>query len=149
MNLALALTIAANNHEGQVDKLGEPYILHVLDVVLRCKTQDERIVAALHDVVEDTEITLETLSEYFEPHIVEAVKAITKSKTPEPYSAYLARVKANPLALAVKIADIASNLSFSRLQELKRIDPATENRLRQKYTHALEILIGDKYDHLR
>jgi (p)ppGpp synthase/HD superfamily hydrolase len=110
--LERALAIACDAHKGQVDKAGEPYILHVLRVVLAVDGIDERMVAALHDVVEkNDEWTLERIAvESFPPEIVEAVDALTR-RPDENEEAFTARATAEPLAQAVKRADVADNLA--------------------------------------
>lgn len=113
--LERAIQIAAEAHSGQVDKGGEPYILHPLRVMLRMQSADERIVAVLHDVVEDSERSIEALSrEGFSPAIIEAVQALTKQPGESRLAAAL-RAAANPLARTVKLADNAENMDLSRI----------------------------------
>ena len=107
--LDAAINLARSAHAGQRDKLGVAYICHPLAVMNRVATDDEKIVAVLHDVVEDTAVTLDYLSTLgFEPHIVDAVDAITK-RPGEPLADSMARVRANLLALRVKKADVSHN----------------------------------------
>ena len=116
-NLADAIVLAAKAHGVTPDKSGvEPYLLHPLRVMLRMKTEPERIVAVLHDVVEDTPVTLADLRrEGYSRQIVKAVDAITRRKHQgETYDEYLDRVAANPLAKRVKLADLADNMSDVR-----------------------------------
>lgn len=113
--LERAIAIASQAHAGQVDKGGQPYILHPLRVMLRVSTPYERMAAVLHDVVEDTPATLKSLSdEGFACEVVEAVDALTK-RTGETRMQAAARAKANPIARAVKLADNAENMDISRL----------------------------------
>jgi len=113
--LQRAIAIAAKAHEGQVDKAGNPYIEHPLFVMENVNSLDEKIVAVLHDAVEDSELTFEQLrSEGFSEVIVSAIAAITKIEG-EAYTAYLERVMANPIALRVKIADVNHNLDIRRI----------------------------------
>jgi guanosine-3',5'-bis(diphosphate) 3'-pyrophosphohydrolase len=113
--LQRAIAIAAKAHEGQVDKAGNPYLDHPLFVMENVNSIEEKIVAVLHDAVEDSELTLEQLrSEGFPEFIVKAIAAITKIEG-EPYAAYLERVMANPIALPVKIADVTHNLDIRRI----------------------------------
>ena len=109
--LEKAVDIARYQHEGQTRKFtGEPYFMHPVRVAERMHTQDEKIVAYLHDVVEDTDFTYEDLgAEGYPKHILEAVKAITQLGT-ESYLAYIGRVCQNKLATAVKISDTEDNL---------------------------------------
>jgi len=120
--LETAIALACEAHRGQVDKAGQPYILHPLRVMLRGQTPAERIVAVLHDVVEDTAITLdELLARGFDPSIVAAVGCLTKQPG-ESYDAFIDRVTTNPLATRVKLLDITDNLDIYRLDSLNDSD---------------------------
>lgn len=135
-----AIRIARIAHAGQLDKAGKPYIEHPLRVMERMNPDDVegRVVAVLHDVVEDTEITLDDLRDCgFSETIVRAVDALTHPKT-EPRKDYLRRVAANALALRVKLADVADNSSEHRIGLLT--DEAMVTRLREKYRVAREYL---------
>jgi (p)ppGpp synthase/HD superfamily hydrolase len=113
--LERAIEIAASAHAGQVDKAGEPYILHPLRVMLRMSGLHERIVAVLHDVVEDTPVTLEVLSvEGFPPAVIAAVDALTKRNGESRIDA-AHRAAANDIARAVKLADNAENMDLGRI----------------------------------
>lgn len=113
--LQLAIAIAAKAHEGQVDKAGNPYLDHPLFVMENVNSLEQKIVAVLHDAVEDSELTLEQLrSEGFPEFLVSAIEAITKIEG-EAYATYLERVIANPIALPVKIADVTHNLDLGRI----------------------------------
>ena len=113
--LQRAIAIAAKAHEGQVDKAGNPYLDHPLAVMENVNSLDQKIVAVLHDAVEDSELTLEQLrSEGFPEVLVSAIEAITKIEG-EAYATYLERVIANPIALPVKIADVTHNLDLRRI----------------------------------
>ncbi|MEG4840437.1 GTP pyrophosphokinase [Microcoleus sp. B9-D4] len=113
--LQRAIAIAAKAHEGQVDKAGNLYIAHSLFVMDNVNSLEQKIVAVLHDAVEDSELTLEQLrSEGFPEVLVSAIEAITKIEG-EPYAAYLERVIANPIALQVKIVDVTHNLDLRRI----------------------------------
>lgn len=114
--LAHALKLAYEAHEGQVDKAGASYILHCLRVAEAMTTTEEKIVAILHDIVEDTEITFEWLEhEGFSEEVVTAVKAITR-ELEEPYNEYLRRVAQNELAYKVKLADMMDNSDVTRFK---------------------------------
>ncbi len=135
--LADAIQVAAYAHSGQKDKAGEEYILHPLRVMLQMETEEERIVAVLHDVLEDTEIDAEKLRDYrFSDRIIYLVGILTKQPK-EPLEAYYARVRAVPVALKVKLADIRDNIDASRMNLL---DAETRNRLFKKYDKAIAIL---------
>ena len=113
--LERAIEIAASAHAGQVDKAGQPYILHPLRVMLRVSTEHERMAAVLHDVVEDTPVTLEQLtSEGFPPSVVAAVEALTK-RTGETRLEAARRAAMNTIARSVKLADNAENMDLSRI----------------------------------
>ena len=110
-----ALDIAYKAHAGQVDKAGAPYILHPVRVALNCQTEEEKMVALLHDVAEDTPITLDDLkTEGFSDKVLAALKCLTKTKN-EDYQAFIQRVALNPLATTVKIQDLKDNMDVSRL----------------------------------
>lgn len=134
--LTLAMLIADVAHDGAIDKAGYPYLFHPQRVAEAVAGDyDAEAVAWLHDVLEDApQWTAEALRERRIPRrIVAAIEAITRRAGEEP-DAYYARVRANPLALKVKRADIADNLEPFRLRQL---DPATAERLVRKYAHAL------------
>lgn len=134
--LERAIAIAAEAHAGQVDKGGAPYILHPLRVMLAVSEPDERIVAVLHDVVEDSDWTFEALAEAgFGATVIKALKALTKAEG-EAYEAFIQRAKANRIARRVKLADIADNSDLSRIAQ-----PTTEDHWRmEKYRRATEAL---------
>jgi GTP diphosphokinase / guanosine-3',5'-bis(diphosphate) 3'-diphosphatase len=115
--LERAIEIAAAAHAGQQDKAGQPYILHPLKVMMRMHEAPERIVAVLHDVVEDTAVTLEQLAaEGFGHAVVAAVEALTKRPGESRIDA-ARRAAANPLALRVKLADNAENMDPTRIAQ--------------------------------
>jgi (p)ppGpp synthase/HD superfamily hydrolase len=110
-----AIEIAAAAHAGQFDKAGQPYILHPLRVMLRLSGDHERIAAVLHDIVEDTSITLEHLvKEGFASEVIAAVKALTKIPGESRLQA-AERAAAHPTARLVKLADNAENMDISRI----------------------------------
>ncbi len=114
--LERAITLAAEAHAGQVDKAGQPYILHPLRVMLRVRTDEERIAAMLHDVVEDTHVTLEALAqEGFSQAILTAVAALTKLPGETRLEA-ASRVAVDSVARTVKLADNAENMDLSRIE---------------------------------
>src|SRR3954469_8709511 len=103
--LERAIEIAASAHAGQVDKAGQPYILHPIRVMLRVDTLEQKVAEVLHDVVEDTSVTLKDLvAEGFPPAVTEAVEALTK-RPGEDRLAAARRAVANPIARIVKLAD--------------------------------------------
>jgi len=135
-DLEKALRISMVAHNGQTDRAGLPYILHPIAVASRVKTPEEKTVALLHDVVEDSPLfSIEDIYKEFPAVIGNAVEAITKTEDVE-YLEYIKGVKDNPLARAVKIADIKENLDLTRLGEISEDDI---NRL-NKYLAAYEYL---------
>ena len=108
--LAKALNIAYSAHQGQIDKGGIPYIQHPIRVALNCLTDDEKIVALLHDVIEDTSVTVEELiNEGFNQNIIDAIISLTK-RNGEDYMTFIRRVSSNELATLVKIQDLKDNM---------------------------------------
>ena len=110
-----ALALAAQAHKGQYDLAGAPYICHPMRVALAQSDERARIVAILHDVIEDTAVTYQDLSAAgFDDEIIGAVEALTKRSGEKRIDA-AARAKANPLALQVKLADVADNMNLARI----------------------------------
>jgi len=153
--VAKARYLATSAHSGQKDKIGEEYIYHPAKVAsllqqfpgfssLTLQDQADATAAAwLHDVLEDTSLQATDLErEGFSPTVVEAVVALT-FRQGEPRERYYSRVRANPLARIVKIADVAHNSSVDRLRWL---DSATRQRLQRKYEKASRILIDDEVE---
>ncbi len=119
MNRNRVLEIVYKAHLGQVDKDGNPYKLHPVRVALHCQTEDEKIVALLHDVVEDTSLTLEDLkAERFSDEVINALCCLTKVKG-EDYKIFIERVSTNRLVIRVKIQDLKDNMDVSRLNGKK------------------------------
>lgn len=111
-----AIALALEAHRGQVDKGGKPYILHPLRIMMAGKTDAERIAGVLHDVLEDSPITKAALADQFGMEIADAVEALSR-RDDEDYPTFIARCRANPLARAVKLNDLADNMDMSRLPE--------------------------------
>jgi (p)ppGpp synthase/HD superfamily hydrolase len=138
-----AVSIAHQAHAGQLDKAGAPYIEHPLRVMGQVTSEYEQMTAVLHDVIEDTSISAaDLLSQGCPQKVVAAVIALTKSPG-ESLADYLRRVATDPLALAVKRADIADN---SIPERLNLLDRATKQRLQAKYAQSTMLL--DKYESL-
>ncbi|QKS85553.1 MULTISPECIES: HD domain-containing protein [Pseudomonas] len=138
--LERAISICAQAHEGQVDKGGSPYVLHPLKVMLRLAHDQERIVAVLHDVVEDTAVTLADLrNEGFSEAVVGAIDSLTKREG-ETYQAFIERAARDPIARRVKLADLAENSDLSRIGEpsQKDLDRLEKYRKATDYLTALE-----------
>ena len=106
-----ALQIAIEAHEGQKDKVGKPYVLHPITVGFMGENEAEMIVGFLHDVVEDTSVSIEDLEKAFDNGITDALRLLTHDKS-EPYWTYVDRIKnsGNKLALAVKTNDLKHNI---------------------------------------
>lgn len=141
-NLTKAIILATDFHKTQFNnKCEELYILHPLRVMLKCKTDEERIVAVLHDVVEDTDATLTYLKDYegFSDRIIEAIDCLTRRKN-ESYGQFIDRVKTNELATKVKILDLEDNMDVSRLKEFTDKDQSRLN----KYSKAMFKLTDEK-----
>lgn len=132
--LDTAIKLAVTAHAGQVDKAGEPYILHPLRVMLAMETEEERIVAVLHDVLEDgpPSAAFAIANVGFSSNVVAALDAIT-CEPGEPYRDYIERCASDPIAKKVKLADLADNTNPERLNKLPR---EMGSRLLSKYTGA-------------
>lgn len=135
-----AVQIATTFHKGQVDKIGNPYILPPLRVMLSMNTLNEQVVGVLHDVIEDTPAKLEDFEGEFPEEIIEAIDAITKRKG-EINLEYLERCCKNPIAKNVKVVDILDNLSPIRMLKLEKNE---QEKLRKKYYKGIEILLGSE-----
>ena len=137
--LERAIAIAAQAHAGQFDKAGEPYILHPIQVMLRVSSEQERIAAILHDVVEDSDVTLQQLREEgFAETVLEAIDALTKRRGENRMDA-AHRAAANEIARRVKLADNAENSNIERIPQPTEKDYA---RLRE-YEQVRKILLAE------
>lgn len=136
--LERAIEIAARVHAGQVDKGGAPYILHPLRVMLRVAPGAQQIVAVLHDVVEDSEVTFEELErEGFSAEVISGLRAVTKVQG-ESYEDFVARAALDPVGKAVKLADLMENSDLSRIAE-----PSQKDLERvAKYGRAIQYLMA-------
>lgn len=138
--LERAIQIATEAHKGQSDKSGKDYIGHPLRVMEMGKTEEEKIVGVLHDVIEDTDWTFEKLAaEGFSEEVIAALRCVTKTSENENYDDFIDRVKKNPLAVAVKINDLTDNMDIRRLPYLSDKDV---KRLK-KYLKAYKRLTGE------
>lgn len=138
--LILALELAIKNHKSQIDKSGKPYILHPLHVMETVESDDAKIVAILHDIIEDTPVTKEFLLDAgFPSHIVEAICTLTKEDD-EDYFEYVKKVAQNELAKEVKLADLRHNMDITRLKTLKDRDLERNS----KYQRAYHFLVNSK-----
>ena len=143
-----AIQIAAGAHEGQQDKQGQPYILHPLRVMAAVEGGEARIVAVLHDVIEDTSVTADDLRrEGFSDTVLEALDRLTHRKD-EPYAEYVIRCKGHDIARRVKLADLEDNSRLSRaILRPDRIEPDVE-RVRKyllAYKFLTDLLTREQY----
>ena len=132
-----ALKLSFEAHKEQVDKSGMPYVYHPFHIAEQMKDEDTTIVALLHDVVEDTDITVEDVRKMgFSEDVCEALSLMTHDEN-VPYMEYVKKLKKNPIAKAVKLADLKHN------SDLTRLDAVDEKTLKRvgKYKCAMKILI--------
>jgi len=136
--LEKALQIATDAHIYQVDKAGKAYIFHPIRVANRCDNDNERIVALLHDTIEDTEVTAEyLLMEGFPRNIVDAILSVTRNKD-ESYEDFIKRSRLNPIGRQVKIHDLEDNMDITRLSELTEKDLVRLNKYLKAYRYLKE-----------
>lgn len=117
-DLERAIELAVRAHAGETDKAGETYIRHPLRVMEAMETETKRVVAVLHDVVEDTSYSLGDIDERFDTEIRDAVDALTK-RNGEEYMEFIERAAADPIARQVKLVDVEDNMDLTRLDELE------------------------------
>lgn len=136
-SLERAIAIALEAHHNQTDRNKKPYILHPLHLMHQMNSEVEMMAAVLHDVVEDSEMTLDDLRrEGFVAEVVSAVELLTHDKEAMSYEDYVRRLKSNPLARKIKLADLTHNMDLRRIE---RIGDADLKRM-EKYHRAWEIL---------
>ena len=136
----IALKLAVEKHKNQTDKAGNPYILHPLHVMENVNSKEGKIVAILHDIIEDTDVTEDYLLKIgLSKRIVDAVVALTRSEDID-YQEYIKNLGSNPLAKEVKLADLEHNMDLKRLPTLEEKD-LERNR---KYQIAYHYLINNK-----
>lgn len=131
-----AMIIAYYAHQNQFDKSGVPYVFHPIHLAEQMDTEEECIVALLHDTVEDSDVTFDDLEKDFSPEVVQAVKLLTHDSKVD-YMDYVRAIKMNPIARKVKLADLHHNSDLTRLT-----NPTEKliNRIETKYRKAIEIL---------
>jgi hypothetical protein len=138
--LARAIAIAAEAHQRQLDKAGSPYILHPLRMMMRAQSLDEQIVAVLHDVVEDSDWTLEQVALEGFGEIITALDCLTH-RPDEGYDDYLDRILTNRLATQVKFYDLEDNMTLTRLSALTERDLERVSKYHQAHHRLLEALV--------
>ena len=136
-----ALRIAYDAHHGQLDSNGIPYIFHPLHLAEQMEDEISCCIALLHDVVEDTDITPEQLAEDFPAAVVDAVKLLTHNPDTD-YFDYVRAIKCSPIAVKVKLADLAHNMDTSRFAGVE-VPKERIGYFRDKYTKALAILLEE------
>ncbi len=136
-----AIALAVEAHKKQKDKSGQPYILHPLRVMFRLQSETERIVAVLHDVVEDSEITFDDLRQMgYNKEVIEALDGVTRREE-ETYEEFINRSQQNPISRRVKFADLEDNMEIRRLS--RELTERDYKRL-QRYKRAwLQLRAGD------
>lgn len=136
-----AMKIAYEAHHGQVDYGGVPYIFHPYHVAEQMKDEITTCIALLHDVVEDTDVTMEELEREFPGEVTDALRLLTHDVSTD-YFDYVRAIRENPAARAVKLADLDHNTDWTRLTDCS---DRTKERIawwRQKYDKARKILEG-------
>lgn len=134
-----AMQICFEAHKHQKDKTGLPYVFHPFHLAEQMEDEYSCVVALLHDVVEDSEMTMEELAQIFPKEIIDALTLLTHDPSVE-YMEYVKAIKHNPIAKKVKLADLTHN------SDLTRLDIITEKDLQRnsKYKKAMHILMEDE-----
>lgn len=136
--LEKALWLAIHAHMGQVDKAGTSYIFHPIRVSCKCSTDEERIVALLHDTIEDTNVTADyLLGEGFTRNIVDAILSVTRNED-ESYEDFIRRCRMNPIGRQVKLHDLEDNMDISRLPQVTEKYLAQLNKYIEAYRYLKE-----------
>ena len=130
-----AMQIACRAHAGQTDKAGYPYIHHPLHLAEQMTEEYAVCAALLHDVMEDTDVSAQELAQVMPPEVMEALRLLTHDES-VPYMDYVRAISLNPIARAVKLADLAHNSDLSRLDE---VTPKALSRV-EKYAAAMALL---------
>ena len=136
-----AVNIAYRAHEGQFDKGGLPYIFHPYHLAEQMRDEYSVCAAVLHDVVEDTDVGIDVIEQEFPAEVARAVRLLTHE--PEvPYLEYIERLKDDPIARQVKLADLAHNMDDTRNAGDESETEEKKRKRREKYTKAKEILLN-------
>ena len=135
----LALKLCFEAHKDQLDKSGMPYVFHPFHIAEQMTDEETTIVALLHDVIEDTDTTLDDLKELgFPETVISAIKLMTHDKD-TPYMEYVTKIKTDPIARRVKLQDLAHNSDMTRLDTVTPYDIERA----EKYKKAIELLTTD------
>ena len=133
-----ALLISFNAHKDQVDKSNLPYVYHPFHVAEQMTDETSTIVALLHDVVEDTDVTMTDIENYgFSKEIIDALKCMTHEESVDYYD-YIKIVATNPIAIKVKLADIEHNMDTNRLNEITKKDLERVEKYKKCYKYLVE-----------
>lgn len=135
-----AMRIAYHAHLGQTDKCGQPYIFHPFHLAEQMKDETTVCIALLHDVAEDTSVTLTNLEQEFPPEITDALRLLTRKKG-ENYFDYIRALRSNSAARTVKLADLAHNSDLTRMAGCPCSDPVKMKTLQERYAKARQILL--------
>lgn len=119
--LEKSIILATKKHSGQTDKGGQPYILHPLRVMNDCNTIETKIVAVLHDILEDTDTTTKDLLEFLPEYLINSIVILTRNKN-ESYEDYIKRISKNYYATQVKLMDLEDNMNLDRLEHIEMRD---------------------------
>lgn len=129
-----ALEIILKYHKGQTDRAGLPYVLHPITVMTMVDTELEKVVALLHDTVEDTELTLDHVKEIFGDTVAEAVGLLTHKKG-DSYTQYVEKLAYHPIARKVKMADLIHNMDITRLKRPVQRDYDRVRKYKKKFNY--------------
>ena len=137
-----AMQIAYAAHHGQTDCNGMPYVFHPYHLAEQMDDEISCCVALLHDVAEDTEVTLDELAKNFPQEVIEALKLLTHEKDTD-YFEYVRRIKGNPTAKKVKLADLAHNMDRSRIVDSFAVSDEKLDKWDKKYSKAMKIIMEE------
>lgn len=137
-----AMQIAYAAHHGQTDCNGMPYVFHPYHLAEQMDDEISCCVALLHDVAEDTEVTLDELARSFPQEVIEALKLLTHEKDTD-YFEYVRRIKGNPTAKKVKLADLAHNMDRSRIVDSSAVSDEKLDKWDKKYSEAMKIIMEE------
>ena len=138
--LETAIRLAAKVHKGQTDRFGKPYILQVMRVMMRGHDFDEQVLGALHDVLERSELTMADIEKKgFPAHVLKALEAITR-RAEVTSEQYIDRVVEDPLAIRVKINDLADKMDLLHVEQLDPSDLKRYNKQLAAY-HRMKKLV--------